>query len=167
MKIRPEPASGLPGLKALILVTGLGLAMCMGYLLFHRLHDEVTWFPAAAPCDLNTQACTARLGDAGQLTLHIDICGPVSALTPLPLRVDIDGVTSTWVSVDFLSRHRKDEAYRFVLDAVAPGRFRGLGQLGEKRDSRSGIATPWRARVIVDTPEGKLGSWFDFDVRRS
>jgi hypothetical protein len=26
---------------------------------------------------------------------------------------------------------------------------------------------PWRARVILETPDGKLGSWFDFDVKRS
>ncbi len=169
MKIRPKPAyfARLPGLKALILMTGLGLALCTWYVLFHRLHDDVTWFPPTAQCDLNIQACAARLGDAGQLTLHIDTRGPIQALTPLPLAVDIQGVTSSQVSVDFVSRHKKDDVYRFMLDAVTPDHFRGHGQLGEQRGSAPAATAPWRARVILDTPKGRLGSWFDFDVRRS
>ncbi len=170
MKILPKPAylAGLPGLKVLILVTALGLAMCTWYVLFHRLHDGITWFPAAPQCNLNIQACSANLGDEGRLTLRIDVRGPIRALAPLPLVVDIEGVASSQVSVDFVSRNENSEVgvYRFVLDAILPGHFRGRGQLGNEPSVAPGVA-PWRARVILDTPKGKMGSWFDFNALSS
>ncbi|RUR35601.1 hypothetical protein [Vreelandella populi] len=171
MKILPKPAyfAGLKGLKALILVTGLGLAVCTWYVFFHRLHDasHVTWFPAAAQCDLNTQACSASLGDEGRLFFHIDVSGPIRALAPLPLAVDIEGFTPSQVSVDFVSQNKPDDVYRFVLDTITPGHFRGHGRLGEDRSSAAPAVMPWRARVILETPKGRLGSWFDFNLLSS
>ena len=171
MKILPKPAyfAGLQRLKVLILVTGLGLAVCMWYVFFHRLHDDshVTWFPAASQCDLNTQACSATLGEAGRLTFHIDARGPIRALTPLPLEVNIEGVTPSHVSVDFVSPQEDVSVYRFVLHTIAPGRFRGHGQLGEEKGITAPAIMPWRARVILETPKGKLGSWFDISVLSS
>lgn len=168
MKIRPKPANfaGLQGLKVLILVTGMALAICTWYVFFHRLHDDshITWFPAAAQCDLNTQACSVTLGDAGRMTFHIGTRGPIRALTLLPLEVDIEGVTPSQVSVDFVSPHEDVSVYRFVLRTIAPGHFRGHGQLGKDESTATPAILPWRARVILDTPNGKLGSWFDVNV---
>ncbi|HCR98404.1 MULTISPECIES: hypothetical protein [Halomonas] len=164
MKILPKTAgfSGLQGLKVLILVTGLALAMSTWYVFFHQYHDNshVTWFPSAASCDVHAHPCSVALGSGRQLTFHIDINGPIEAHAALPLEVDIQGIPAHQVNVDLVDRYRDSRIERFVLDAITPSRFRGQGQV----DKEVQTATPWRARVILETPEGDMGSWFDFEV---
>ncbi|MGP9663719.1 hypothetical protein ACT3TY_03675 [Halomonas sp. AOP22-C1-8] len=164
MKILPKTAgfAGLQGLKVLILVTGFALAMSTWYVFFHQYHDNdhVTWFPSVASCDVNVHPCSAVLGDGRQLTFHIDVNGPIEALASLPLEVNIQGIPAHQVNVDLIDRYRDSGTGRFVLDAISPGHFRGHGQVDREVET----ATPWRARVILETPEGNLGSWFDFEV---
>ena len=52
--------------------------------------------------------------------------------------------------------------HRFPLEAAGGGVFRGEGQVALCTEA----VMPWRARVVVDTPGGRLGSWFDFEVTR-
>ena len=154
MKMISKPAhpAGFPALRVLILVTGIALAACAWYAFAHWLHrdSDVTWFPPAASCNLHTAPCSATLGD-------------IDALEVLPLEVEVDGVTATQVDVDFVGRDMDLGLHRFALSAGAPGHFQGQGQVGICTQT----VMPWRARVILDTAEGKVGSWFDFGVIRS
>ncbi|EHA17127.1 hypothetical protein HAL1_02997 [Halomonas sp. HAL1] len=167
MKMISKPAhpAGFPALRVLILVTGLALAACAWYAFAHWLHrdSDVTWFPPAASCNLHTAPCSATLGDKGRITLHVQASGRIDALEVLPLEVEVDGVTATQVDVDFVGRDMDLGLHRFALSAGAPGHFQGQGQVGICTQT----IMPWRARVILDTAEGKVGSWFDFDVIRS
>ncbi|GEN28607.1 hypothetical protein HVA01_22530 [Halovibrio variabilis] len=146
-------------------MTGLALAACAWYAFAHWLHrdSDVTWFPPTASCDLHAAPCSATLGDRGRLTLHVQTNGRIDALETLPLDVEVEGVKATRVEVDFIGRDMDLGLHRFALSASAPGRFKGQGQVGMCTQT----VMPWRARVILETPAGKMGSWFDFDVVRS
>ncbi|MDR5899279.1 hypothetical protein QC823_09795 [Halomonas vilamensis] len=167
MKPTSEPANAarLPLLKGLILVTGLALAALSWYALTHWLRDEanITWYPPTPGCDLHSAPCLATLGDKGQLRFAVDVDGRIEALEILPLNVTVDGVEANTVKVDFIGRDMDMGLHRFTLDATGNGHFYGQGQVSICTQA----VMPWRARVIVDTPDGRIGSWFDFDVLRS
>ncbi|MDP3536341.1 hypothetical protein P8S55_10510 [Halomonas sp. M1] len=162
---KPVYFTGFPALKVLILVTGLALAACTWYVFANSLRDDsdVTWFAPNAGCDLHTHPCTAMLGDKGRITLTVDTDGRIEALEIVPLEVHVEGIDAQHVSVDFIGRDMDMGLHRFGLTATAADYFYGQGQVGICTQA----VMPWRARVILDTPEGKLGSWFDFDVIRS
>lgn len=157
--------TGFPALRVLILVTGLALAACTWYVLANwlRADSDVTWFPPHAGCDLHVHPCAAMLGDKGRITLAVDANGQINALDIVPLEVKVEGIDAHHVSVDFVGRDMDMGIHRFGLTANDAGHFHGQGQVGICTQA----VMPWRARVILDTPHGKLGSWFDFDVIRS
>lgn len=167
MKPTSEPADAarIPLLKGLILVTGLALAALSWYAFSHWLRDDadITWYSPAPGCDLHSAPCSATLGDKGQLSFAVDVDGRIEALEILPLNVSVEGVETNTVKVDFIGRDMDMGLHRFMLDATGDGRFYGQGQVGICTQA----VMPWRARVIVDTPNGRIGSWFDFDVIRS
>ncbi|BBI54535.1 hypothetical protein HORIV_69560 [Vreelandella olivaria] len=103
------------------------------------------------------------MGDVGRITLNVQANGRIDALEILPLEVEVDGLTATQVEVDFIGRDMDLGLHRFALSTDAPGHFQGQGQVGICTQN----VMPWRARVILQTAEGKVGSWFDFDVIRS
>lgn len=156
-----------PLLKVLILITAVALAALSWYALGYWVRDDagVRWSAPQGNCDLHTSACSTMLDEGQMLTLSIREEGPIQALTPLPLDVTLEGVDARQVMVDFVGRDMDMGLHRFRLDRVAKSRshFAGTGQLG--------ICTldvmPWRARVIVETPSGRIGSWFDFHVTKS
>jgi hypothetical protein len=158
-------AARLPLLHLLITVTLLTLAVALWYLTSYSLRDEaeVRWYPpAAGGCDLHLAPCTARLGEGAELTLSVASNGPIRALQRLPLEVRVSGVPADAVRVDFVGRDMDMGLHRFPLEAEGEGTFRGLGQVSICTEA----IMPWRAKVVVDTPEGRLGSWFDFEVQR-
>ncbi|KAE8437857.1 hypothetical protein [Vreelandella piezotolerans] len=163
--LKPVEVTGFPALKVLILVTGLALAACTWYVFANWLRDDrdIVWFIPNGECNLHRAPCSATLGDKGELTLTIDTDGRIEALEVLPLDVEVEGVNPRHVTVDFVGRDMDMGLNRFALTATAPGHFHGQGQVGVCTQA----VMPWRARVILETPDGKLGSWFDFDVTRS
>lgn len=158
-------AARLPLLKGLILVTGLALAALSWYAFSHWLRGDAdtTWYPPETGCDLHSAPCSATLGNHGHMTFAIDVEGRIEALEILPLDVNIEGIEATAVTVDFVGRDMDMGLHRFALNATGEGHFHGQGQVSVCTQA----VMPWRARVIVKTPEGRLGSWFDFDVIRS
>ncbi|MCB8889352.1 hypothetical protein [Vreelandella malpeensis] len=155
---------GFPLLNVLILITAIALMVCLGYGLNSWLRGEenIRWVAPDPGCDLHAATCHASLGDAG-FTFSVDADGAIEALTALPLEVKVEGVEASQVSVEFVGRDMEMGLHRFTLVATAPGHFNGQGQVGLCTQR----VMPWRARVILSTPEGKIGSWFDFDVTRS
>ncbi len=154
-----------PLLPLLITVTLLTLAVALWYLTRYSLRDEVGvhWHPPAeVRCDLHAGPCTARLGQGITLRLAIASDGPIRALERLPLEVRLAGIAAESARVDFVGRDMDMGLHRFPLEAVGGGVFRGEGQVTICTEA----VMPWRAKVVVDTPQGRLGSWFDFDVAR-
>lgn len=167
MKQTPDPADGarFPVLRVLILVTGIALAAFSWYALSNwlRSDDDVTWYPPTQECNLHQGACSTALGDNGRLSLQVPVSGRIQALEPLPLTVEVEGVNAQTATVDFIGRGMDMGLNHFPLQAAGQGHFSGQGQVGVCTQD----IMPWRARVILDTPDGRIGSWFDFDVARS
>ncbi|GAA3909543.1 hypothetical protein GCM10022228_20380 [Halomonas cibimaris] len=168
MKKTSDPAGrpSFPVLPTLILVTGLALAAFGWYALSHWLHgsEETAWYPPAKGCNLHQESCTAVLGEKGQLTFTVATAdGRIEALEMLPLEVTVQGIDARSATVDFIGREMDMGLHRFVLQARREDRFTGQGQVGLCVHD----VMPWRARVVVDTPDGRIGSWFDFDVVKS
>lgn len=167
MKQTPDPTDGarFPVLRVLILVTGIALAAFSWYALSNwlRSDDDVTWYPPTQECNLHQGACSTALGDKGRLVLQVPVSGRIQALEPLPLTVAVEGVNAQTATVDFIGRGMDMGLNHFPLQAAGQGQFSGQGQVGVCTQD----IMPWRARVILDTPDGRIGSWFDFDVARS
>ncbi|TDO06713.1 MULTISPECIES: hypothetical protein [Halomonas] len=152
-------------LRLLIILTLLTLAVALWYLTRYSLRDEagVQWYPPLeTPCDLHSAPCTARLGQGITLRLAIESDGPIRALERLPLEVSVAGIPASAARVDFVGRDMDMGLHRFPLEAAGSGVFRGEGQVAICTKA----VMPWRAKVVVDTPQGRLGSWFDFEVAR-
>ncbi|MDN6180022.1 MAG: hypothetical protein L0I84_03315 [Halomonas subglaciescola] len=168
MKKTPDPADNgrFPVLKVLILVTCLALAAFSWYAFSHwlRADDDITWYPPEqTACNLHEQRCVAPLGERGSVALSVAGSGRIKALEPLALTVAVEGIVADGATVDLVGRGMDMGLNRFVLDADGSGHFSGQGQVGVCTQD----VMPWRARVILDTPNGRVGSWFDFDVVRS
>ncbi|XKE45654.1 hypothetical protein LG302_00510 [Halomonas organivorans] len=157
-------ASGRPPLlRLLIVVTLMTLSVALWYLARHVLDgDEVRWTPPSAPCELQAGPCSVVLDDGATLTLAIQSEGPIRALEALPMEVRLEGETAESAMVTFVGRDMDMGLHRFPLTAMGEGRFRGNGQVALCTEA----VMPWRAEVTVDTPRGRLGSWFDFEVTR-
>lgn len=153
-----------PLLRLLIVTTLLTLSVALGYLVRQSLGgDDVQWTVPSTPCDLQAGPCRTALGNGRTLTLDLAGDGPIPALTVLPLEVRVAGVPADAAVVTFVGRDMDMGLYRFPLEAAGNGVFRGEGQVALCTEA----AMPWRAKVAVDTPRGRLGSWFDFEVTRS
>jgi len=167
MKKTPDPADNarFPVLKVLILVTGIALAAFSWYALSNWLRSDgdVIWYPPTQECNLHQGACSTALGDKGRIALQVPTNGRIKALEPLPLSVKVEGVEAHAATVDFIGRGMDMGLNHFPLQPAGQGHFSGKGQVGICTQD----VMPWRARVILDTPDGRIGSWFDFDVVRS
>lgn len=159
-----EAAPRSPLLNLLIMVTLATVVVALWYLGNYYLRgndDEVTWYPPDTPCDLHNGACEASLGVNIRLSLAFD--GELRELTILPIEVRLEGVTAEEVVVEFVGRNMYMGVSRFPLADQGNGVFRGDGQIGICTEA----VMPWRAQVIIEMPQGRKGSWFDFDIKRS
>ncbi|SDO42679.1 hypothetical protein SAMN04487957_106102 [Halomonas shengliensis] len=152
-----------PLVRLLVLLTLGTVAVALWFLASHLLRDagQVRWYPEAAGCELAAGPCEAALGD-GRLALDLGVRGEIRALERLPLVVRLEGVAAEGVTVDFVGRNMDMGLHRYPLRRDADGRYRGEGQIPICTEA----VMPWRARVIVETADGKLGSGFDFTVER-
>ncbi|MBS9404644.1 hypothetical protein KG088_13470 [Halomonas sp. TRM85114] len=153
-----------PLLRFLILVTLTVIVVAVWYLVRYHLSDdgEIRWFAPESACDLQQGACKTTLDGLGDdLRFELGVQGPVQALEVLPLTVTLDGLPSRSAVVEFVGRDLEMGLHRFPL-SHEDGALRGEGQVGLCTQA----AMAWRANVVVDTPQGRLGTWFDFIVER-
>ncbi|MEQ5803771.1 hypothetical protein [Halomonas sp. H10-9-1] len=158
-----EPTIPRPPLLRLLVLFTLGtVAVALWFLASQLLRDagQVNWYPEAPGCELSAGPCLAELHGEGRLALDLGVRGKIRALQRLPLEVTLDGVDAERVVVDFVGRDMDMGLHRYPLTRADDGRYRGEGQIPICTEA----VMPWRARVIVETADGKLGSGFDFDV---
>ena len=153
-----------PLLRLLVLFTLGTVAVALWFLASHLLRDagQVHWYPEAPGCELSAGPCLAELGNERRLALDLGVRGEIRALQRLPLEVALDGVDAQRVVVDFVGRDMDMGLHRFPLQDAGDGLFHGEGQVAICTEA----VMSWRAKVVVDTPRGRLGSWFDFTVVR-
>lgn len=156
-----------PRLHLLIVVTLVTLVVALWYLLRYQLSDEhdVTWYPPSATitCNLHEAPCSTEIGDAGRVTLAIPVDGPIKPLVILPIEVMLEGIEADRVVVSLAGVDMDMGTYRFPLEAESAQHFVGEGQLSIcTRDTMD-----WRVRVVLENPQGRMGSWFDVAVERN
>lgn len=158
----PTTASRPPLLRLLVLFTLGTVIVALWFLVNHRLRDEgrVHWYPEAPGCELRAGPCMAELGNERRLALDLGVRGEIRALQRMPLEVTLEGVDAERVVVDFVGRDMDMGLHRYPLSADDDGRYRGEGQIPICTEA----IMPWRARVIIETADGRLGSGFDFEV---
>ncbi|GAB2789381.1 hypothetical protein GCM10027040_14520 [Halomonas shantousis] len=152
-----------PLLNLLILVTLATMVVALWYLADYYIHgsnQDITWYPPNGSCDLMHEACSAELGLHSRLTFGVD--GELRPMAPIELSVRLEGIEAQDVFVEFIGRNMNMGLNRFHLEPQDGGVFHGVGQLGICTDN----VMPWRAQVVVETSQGRKGSWFDFDLRR-
>lgn len=157
------PASRPPLLRLLVLLTLGAVTIALWYLTSYLLRDmgQVRRYPESQGCQLSAGPCMAELGDQRQLTLDLGVRGEIRALQRMPLEVSLQGVKAERVMVDFVGRDMDMGLHRYPLSLEADGRYRGEAQIPICTET----VMPWRARVVIETADGKLGSGFDFEVR--
>lgn len=150
-----------PQLRLLVIATLITLGLALWYLLRYALDadSDVRWVAPAEACDISHGPCRAALGDGRQLIFSMQTAGPIHALELLPLSVELEGGEATAAVVRFEGLDMDMGLHRFPLTANGKV-FQGDGQVALCTDE----VMDWRARVIVDTPDGRVGSWFDFQV---
>jgi len=152
-----------PLLNLLTLVTLVTVLVAAGYLADYYLRDsrdDVIWYPPSMYCDLREGPCRADIGLNG--TLRFEMHGDFASYEPLTLDVQTSGIDVQSATVEFLGRDMNTGLTRVELEEVADNHFRGVGELRPFNET----VMPWRAQVILETSEGRKGSWFDFDIHR-
>ena len=152
-----------PLLKLLIIVTLATIVVALWYLVDYYLRsntEDITWYPPQVPCDLHRSACQADLGLHADLRLSLG--KELQPLQPLEIDVHLHGIEAEQVVVEFVGRNMDMGLNRYVLDDLGNGHFRGRGQFGNCNED----IIPWRAQVMIETANGRKGSWFDVDIRR-
>lgn len=163
MHRQDDESAHSPLLNLLIIVTLVTIVVALGYLLdyyFRGSTEDITWYPPRGPCDLHRGACYADLGVHADIRLSLG--EELRPLQPLDIDVHLEGVDAERVVIEFIGRNMNMGFNRYVLDNQGDGHFRGQGQLGICSEE----VMPWRAQVLVETAEGRKGSWFDVDVKR-
>ncbi|MEC9484091.1 MAG: hypothetical protein UMU75_12360 [Halomonas sp.] len=152
-----------PLLKLLIIVTLATMVVALGYLLDYYLRgsrEDITWYPPRMPCDLHLDACRADLGLHAALSLALE--APLQPRQPVDIDVRLEGIDAERVVVEFVGRNMNMGFNRFELQPMGNGHFHGQGRFAACREE----IMPWRAQVLIETAQGRKGSWFDVDIRR-
>lgn len=163
MQRQDDDSARSPLLNLLIIVTLVTIVVALWYLLDYYLRgstQDTTWYPPRAPCDLHRGPCRADLGMHAELQLSLG--DELRPLAPLDIDVRLAGVEAERVVVEFVGRDMHMGLNRFVLNDMGDGHFHGRGQLGACGEE----VMAWRAQVLIETAEGRKGSWFDVEVQR-
>ncbi|MGC3873892.1 hypothetical protein ACPF7Z_11550 [Halomonas sp. GXIMD04776] len=163
MQQRVDDRARFPLLQVLMTATLIILVIAVWYALNETLRGggkDIAWYPSETSCDLHRDACHAQLGEHGDLRLALE--REIAPLEPVIIDVWLQNIEAERVVVMFDGRDMDMGINRFVLDDVGDGHFRGLGQFGVC----SLEVMPWRIKVLVESAQGRLGSWFDIDVQR-
>lgn len=117
--------------------------------------------PLDPACDLRGGPCIARFPGGGELTFAI-LPSTIPVLTPLALRVAVQGLEARGVEVDFAGVDMNMGFNRVRLAAVGDGRYAGEGMLPTCVRDRMA----WEAKVLVEGPRGLVAAPFRFETSR-
>ena len=152
-----------PLLNLLTLLTLMTVLVAAGYLADYYLRDsreDVTWYPPRWHCDLREGPCRTDIGLKG--TLRFGMQGEFESYEPLRIDVRTSGLDVQSVVVEFIGRDMNMGLTRVEMKPIGEGLFQGVGELRPWAET----VMPWRAQVILETPDGRKGSWYDFDIHR-
>lgn len=143
-------------------ILACGVLATLAYKLWPLLYPEVTEVASLnTGCDLRRSPCEVDFRDGGRVLLDIRPVG-IPPATPLRLRVELRGIRSESVEVDFVGVDMYMGFNRVGLVEESPGLYQGSGMIPVcVRDRMT-----WEARVLLRTPRGLLAAPFRFDTVR-
>ncbi|SEI46861.1 hypothetical protein SAMN05421831_102185 [Allopseudospirillum japonicum] len=150
-------------LNLLMLLTLMTLVVAGWYLIEHTqeisIEPQVRWFPPETDCALETQgSCESQIHSAKvRLTVPPN---SLKVLTPIPIEVHTELAKVQEVILDFQGRDMYMGINRYPLSRKSDHLYTGEGILSICTDEDM----VWRARILFKTPQGWLGTWFDFQV---
>lgn len=149
--------------QAWLYVTIVILLIPMAVTVYLSLDDrdvDATAAPDAA-CNLHHGPCHAIFPQGGKVSLSITP-RPITALKPLRIRVQTQGIDAQSIKVDFRGVNMNMGYNRPQLKQVAAGQYAGnwvLASCGLER-------MIWEATVIIETPGQKLAAPFPLVTSR-
>lgn len=145
----------LPGLAA----AGLGVTLLLRASLL--LHPAPSRLAEPDPgCDLRIGACRARFADGATVTFALEP-RRIPVLTPLDLRVRLNGIDAQQVQVDFVGVDMDMGFDRVGLQQQEPGLYVGRATLPVCVRA----SMEWEARVLVLTAQGLVAAPFRFTTQ--
>lgn len=150
--------------KSLLVDSAMILALVLigviGYKLSPLLMPKADVIANPDPlCDLHRTACAASLPSGGRILFSLTP-RPIPVVTPLEMRVDIEGVTADRVAVDFAGVSMNMGFNRSALTPSGEGRFTGQATLPVCVTGRM----TWQATVLVETGRTRIAVPFRFDA---
>lgn len=145
-------------LGGLFAITALAALLKAWPILYPSLIETGSWDPT---CQLTQGPCTLSLDTERSVALEIRP-QPIAAAVPLQLTVNTKGIKTEGVEVDFVGVDMHMGFNRFALRRVDDNRYQGEGLLPVCVSARM----EWEARVLVDTPQGRLSAPFRFAIDR-
>jgi hypothetical protein len=146
----------------------VALALALAVLAVAGWRLQALLIPAAAEvaapdpgCSLRDGPCRLALPKGGSVTLEI-APRAIPVVTPLDLRVAVEGRGVTHAEIDFAGVDMNMGYNRVALEPAGGGRFEGRGMLPVCVRERM----TWEARVLLETPEGLVAAPFRFDTLR-
>jgi hypothetical protein len=110
-------------------------------------------------CDLQAGPCAAALPQGGKLRFSL-APHPIPVTTPLEMRVEIEGVETSQVAVDFAGVSMNMGFNRPALVPAGPGQFTGQATLPVCVTGRM----TWQATVLVEAGRTRIAVPFRFDA---
>jgi hypothetical protein len=154
------------GVRLALWLVGLGLLAVAAGVAILEVRPFLTPEPIfSAPldpaCDLRLGPCSASFPGGGELSFEIRPRA-IPVLAPLALNVEVRGLESGVVQVDFSGVDMNMGLNRVNLEQAGVGRFEGEGMLPTCVRNRMA----WEAKVFVETPAGLLAAPFRFQTIR-
>ncbi|MGV6827296.1 MAG: hypothetical protein ACWA5Q_09980 [bacterium] len=127
------------------------------------LFPTVDTFAEPEPdCNLRQSPCTAKFPSGGQVSLSIEPRS-IPLVTPLDIRVELQGVDANLVQVDFQGVDMNMGFNRVNLENTAANAFSGKSNLPVcVRDKMT-----WEAQVMIHTKSGLMIAPFQFETYSS
>lgn len=126
-----------------LLVTGLLLQGCS-----QSEQSSVTQWPTNKACDLHTESCTAKMGDA-KVTLKISP-HPIPIARPLGIEVDIENLDVQKIELDISGINMYMGYNRVTLTPAGPNRYIGTSMLAFCTNQKMF----WQVTLMVHQPDG-------------
>ncbi|KXX64312.1 hypothetical protein [Marichromatium gracile] len=130
--------------------------------LLSGLGADARWADPDPRCDLASRDCTLALPGGGEVRLAVAPRDPIPLVTPLRLRVEVEGREVGAVAVDFVGVDMEMGYNRVRLDPLGTARFAGEAML----PVCARTLMRWEARVLLETADGLLVAPFRFETRR-
>lgn len=158
----PDASARIPSLRwlnTLVVVTLMTVTVAIAYLGYYYVgagnRSQVTWFAPELDCRPLEERCFTALGRFGEMQTQWDY-----QKGQLSVEMVLSGLQAEQVRMQLEETGSRWRQAAMTLDAVSAGHYRGTFDipLCENDTHRA------RGSLVVTTPRGLLGSWYDLSL---